>query len=418
MARSSSFIHFKIQAALAEVYFDLDRKALKAGVRCMGLAEDGRGPFQFIRCRAVLHDYSVRQFVLDLIPNEGQKAAPLTSVRDSRLTGPVQASIDKARQIQEAIGRFSKHDVELQEIFRKHVQEQDTLAGLRAVIRCNVHASTKALEKALQADDAASELINEWALRFSTQEETGSFARGINNSHKMKETFQKLEGVVANFHFAPQRFGSIASVCELVVLNITPIFRFLCGEAESTDRRNAKWACRLLKSVFKPERLLLLALLGELSSAAIEFSHRFDNLKDKQGSSLSHSARTAYFINQLEQKIERLFGFRSADNELRRPLVLHESYTSGYVQTLRTSWNFLSGQVKAVSGEMVFYAAGAGGEEQITRWVSTQLGVVRNIARNFLQGIRAEFDNLIAMSLQPFDLEWWQTRSDDSLSGT
>ena len=40
MARSSSYIHFKIQKALSEVYFDLDRKALKTGVRCMGLAED------------------------------------------------------------------------------------------------------------------------------------------------------------------------------------------------------------------------------------------------------------------------------------------------------------------------------------------------------------------------------------------
>ncbi|CAE7949051.1 unnamed protein product [Symbiodinium sp. KB8] len=367
MARSSSYIHFKIQKALSEVYFDLDRKALKTGVRCMGLAE---------------------------------------------------ASVDKASQIREAIARFSNHDAELQEIFKKHVQEQQTLSGLRAVMRCNVHASSKALEKSLHASEAARELVDEWALKFSTSEETGSFARGIVNSHKLKETFQKLEGVVANFHFAAQRFGTIASICELVVLNIGPIFQFLCGEAESTDKRNSRWARRLLKSVFTAEKLLLLSLLGELTSVSIAYSHHFDNVRDQHGSSLSHTARTAFFINQLEQKIERLFGFRTSDNQLRRPLVLHDSYSSGYVQTLRAGWNFLTGQCKAVSGEMIFYAVGAANEEHVTSWVATQLGVVRNIARNFLQGIRAEFDNLIASSLQPFDLEWWRSRSDSSLCGT
>ena len=38
------------------------------------------------------------------------------------MTGLAQASVDKASQIREAIARFSNHDAELQEIFKKHVQ--------------------------------------------------------------------------------------------------------------------------------------------------------------------------------------------------------------------------------------------------------------------------------------------------------
>ena len=56
-------------------------------IRAQVSRQDCRGPFLFIRCRAVFSDFSVRSFVLDLIPNEGLKAF-LISVRDSTCDWP------------------------------------------------------------------------------------------------------------------------------------------------------------------------------------------------------------------------------------------------------------------------------------------------------------------------------------------
>ncbi|CAE7243639.1 ygeX, partial [Symbiodinium sp. CCMP2456] len=297
--------------------------------------------------------------------------------------------------------------------------EQGTLAGLKACLRCHCHASIKALEKALESSPEVAALLADWIHAYSSNDgaNPGGFARAVRNSDKLREQFsefQKLDEASASLgamSYAPQRFGTLMQVATCIVKNIRPIFDML-AELKVGKTKLSGWAGKLLKNCFRADRLILFALISEFSETATKYSRAFDNVKE-QGRCVSNIARTAHLIDSLEARLRQLFSFRDKEGALQKPLVLQDGY-NGHLQRVKETWNFFHSRKLLVQGEMFFYSAGLGTEE-VAVWVAGQLGVLQNILNLYIQGVRAEYDDLLASALSPFDVHHWRTRSDASL---
>ena len=302
---------------------------------------------------------------------------------------------------------------------RRTRQEQGTLAGLKACLRCHCHASIKALEKALESSPEVAALLADWIHAYSSNDgaNPGGFARAVRNSDKLREQFsefQKLDEATASLgtmSYAPQRFGTLMQVATCIVKNIRPIFDML-AELKVGKNKLSSWAGKLLRNCFRADRLILFALISEFSETATKYSRAFDNVKE-QGRSISNISRTAHLIDSLEARLRELFSFRDKEGALQKPLVLQDAY-NGHLQRVKETWNFFHTRKLLVQGEMVFYSAGLGSEEMAV-WVARQLGVLQNVLNLYIQGVRAEYDDLLASALSPFDIHHWRTRSDQSL---
>ena len=139
---------------------------------------------------------------------------------------------------------------------------------------------------------------------------------------------------MANFRYAPQHFNTLMEVSEVCITNLTAIFETL-RELKLSGGDSAKWAGRHLQKLFKPKRLLLMALVAELSWVATDYSHRFDNLKDRSNRTVSNIARTGHHLQCLERRLKELFDFRTSKGRPKLPLVLNPSYS--------TFWLFCEG---------------------------------------------------------------------------
>ena len=124
-------------------------------------------------------------------------------------------------------------------------------------------------------------------------------------------------------------------------------------------------------------KLEVSALVSELATVAIQFAWSFDGIKNEKAA--SHTARSAHQIASLEDQLNALFCFRSPSGELRRPLVLESSYTTGLVQTLRRSWKFLYGRPEiSIRRDAILLCRCW---KKVTQWVAEQLGVVQHCAK-------------------------------------
>jgi hypothetical protein len=284
----------------------------------------------------------------------------------------------------------------------------------------------RGLENALSSDERVKKLVDLWITGYSEKSKGGGgggFVRAVRNSPKLKGLLKEkqatlLDGALTkmmNFRFAPQRFNTIMECATLVLENIAPIFGLLLElRCAGSSNEDVRWSTRLLETCFQPQNLLLLALVAELSSVACAYAHKFDNVAGPSKRA-SRIVRTAYWLDMFEKQVGKLFSFRDSEGRPQEPLVLCSHYSCGFVQRLRRAWDFVNASAVLSEGSLLFYQAGAGGEPELRRWVAEELGSMENITKVLLQGMHSEADNLVAASLQPFDLEWWASRPDESL---
>ena len=108
------------------------------------------------------------------------------------------------------------------------------------------------------------------------------------------ESILRVDGVLSSakrtFSFAAQRFDTILQVTENLVLHIQAVLSCLT-ELQAKDKTMSAWASDML-GCLTPDRLVLIALLAELSRCAARFVHRHDASSRKDGvTSLASSAR-------------------------------------------------------------------------------------------------------------------------------
>eukprot|EP00435_Cladocopium_sp_Y103_P041103 s1367_g11.t1 len=114
----------------------------------------------------------------------------------------------------------------------------------------------------------------------------------------------------------------LCDVATQIILNL----KCLCG---TLLKVNTPWSQRLLQEAFQPESLILLALVAELSGAAMRFVRKLD-----RGPAFA-AAQVGQAVLDLEQELDNFFGFRGPQGSLREPLVLNPDFSTGYLQILQ-----------------------------------------------------------------------------------
>ncbi|CAE7207230.1 unnamed protein product [Symbiodinium sp. CCMP2456] len=297
--------------------------------------------------------------------------------------------------------------------------------NFKAVVRCCMHASQKALENAIKACKPAQKVIDDLIFAYSSSSTTGQakdlggLSRALRNSCKVNATFMRyanefdavLEKACKVNSFAAQRFNTILEVSQGLIWNVTPLVSCLV-EIHKRDDRLRAWAAKMLQALC-PKSLILLSLLAELAACASKFCHAFDNAK-KSGKR-SSITRTAGLLVQLKDELQRLFYFQRPDGSFQEPLCLAEHYTAGFLQLLQRSYSLLETNAHVENNRIVFYHGGAKSQANLQSMVATALGTIQTVIEAYLAGLDGEFAGL-AYSLQPFDCESWQKHcSDDAL---
>jgi len=306
-------------------------------------------------------------------------------------------------------------------------QADGLLPGLRAVLRCSVHASIGALEKSLESDERVGQLRDWWITAYGNSTGGGGCVRSVKNSKRLRAQFadqqaialEKLDSLLikmTGFRYAPQRFSTIIECSTLVLENVTAILALL-EELRAQGGDQAAWAGRLLSQCLRPGSLLLMALIAELASVTTRYAHKFDGVKE-HSKRASRIARTGFWLQSLETELSKLFSFRNSSNEPQEPLVLSEQYSCGFVQRLLRKMDLCEARSSTANGALLLYHRGAAGQRELKEWVAEEMGSISNVIKIMLQAIHSETDRGIAAALQPFDLDWWATRSDDALSET
>ena len=200
-------------------------------------------------------------------------------------------------------------------------------------MRCGVHSATKALENALSCDERIEQLVTLLINGYSSGHgENGGLARAIRNSNKLRgllqeehaatvRTTDEILGRLLSMRFAPQRFGTLCDVATQILLNVRSLFGLLV-------KMDTPWSHKLLTEVFQPKKLLLLAMVAEMSAAAMRFVRKLDN------SCAFAAEQVGEAVEQLEKELDDLFSFKSADGSTREPLILDSTFTMGFVQLL------------------------------------------------------------------------------------
>ena len=271
-------------------------------------------------------------------------------------------------------------------------------------------------------------LIEKFVSAYSSGKgEPGGLARALKNSPRLKAKFKTEQSAwvesldetltkMANFSFAPQRFGTVSELSSLVIRNLNAIVRFLT-ELRAANDEVGQWAQRLLECICDSRNMLLLALVAELSSVATRFARRFDGVREATQRK-PHIARNAGWLLVLEDEIRRLFHFRNEEGRLQEPLVLSADFDKGFVQILQRAWNLLSAEAVIANGRLVFYKVAAKDRSEVRTWIAECLGNIHNVSKLFLDAVKGKLNNVpAAASLQPFDLDHWRSQSDDALSG-
>jgi hypothetical protein len=186
------------------------------------------------------------------------------------------------------------------------------------------------------------------------------------------------------------------------------------AEVVAEKTKTSPWAANLIATAFSAENLLLWSLLAEFLATARKFVHSQDNCK----SSPSNLARTSHHVQMLKIDLNKLFYFRDLDGKPQEPLVFNPHFTQGFVQKLLRKVDLLKDAGLVIDKELVLFREGAVSEDRLKSWAAAELGTVQNIAEVFLQAIGAHIDNSLAAAYAPFDVEYWQNRSDESLFHT
>lgn len=81
----------------------------------------------------------------------------------------------------------------------------------------------------------------------------------------------------------------------------------------------------------------------QLFASASRYHHRFDNEKGKKYT----WATTGVWFKQLESELKKLFSFEGG-----KPLVLRDSYTHGFLQSMRLRVNLLIYEAALLQGRL------------------------------------------------------------------
>ena len=302
---------------------------------------------------------------------------------------------------------------------------QGSLPNLIAVARCQTHTASRELEKAISSDSRAQHLIETLVNKFSSGDANpGGLARALRNSVRLRTKLdakaKQLSAIDDHVDrlkatmmpgFAAQRFDTIAeTACGIV--NEYPVVLAFLAEVVAEQGKSSLWAANLLTTAFSAENLLLWSLLAEFLASARKFVHSQDNSK----SSPSNLARTAFHVQILKTDLNKLFYFRDLDGKPQEPLVFNPHFTQGFVQKLLRKFDLLKDAALVINKALVLFREGAVSEDRLKAWAAAELGtVLQNICEVFLQAIGAYHDNSLAAAYAPFDVEYWQNRSDVSL---
>ena len=123
-----------------------------------------------------------------------------------------------------------------------------------------LHSAQRTLEASLRSDPRSNELVQEFVLRFSTDEKKdyGSLARALKNSCTLKTHFSdcvreglhcisELAEALPSHTYAFQRFDTVCECLKKTAAFIQPLRTFLMREAVGNGRASG-WARKLLKA--------------------------------------------------------------------------------------------------------------------------------------------------------------------------
>ena len=123
-----------------------------------------------------------------------------------------------------------------------------------------LHSAQRTLEASLRSDPRSNELVQEFVLRFSTDEKKdyGSLARALKNSSTLKTHFSdcvreglhcisELAEALPSHTYAFQRFDTVCECLKKTAAFIQPLRTFLMREAVGNGRASG-WARKLLKA--------------------------------------------------------------------------------------------------------------------------------------------------------------------------
>ena len=123
-----------------------------------------------------------------------------------------------------------------------------------------MHSAQRTLEASLRSDPRSNELVQEFVLRFSTDEKKdyGSLARALKNSSTLKTHFSdcvreglhcisELAEALPSHTYAFQRFDTVCECLKKTAAFIQPLRTFLMREAVGNGRASG-WARKLLKA--------------------------------------------------------------------------------------------------------------------------------------------------------------------------
>ncbi|CAE7377150.1 PDE2A [Symbiodinium microadriaticum] len=150
--------------------------------------------------------------------------------------------------------------------------------GAIGAAMCHAHSSQKALEKAIETDPRAQELVGTLINNYAKDKTNpGGFARAVKNAPRLASMYAsniaEIDGILSKAYktksmsFAAQRFDSIMQITQTVIYHLVPIMNTL-SELQVKDATFRPWCQGLLKCL-SPDRLILVALLAELSRSDI-----------------------------------------------------------------------------------------------------------------------------------------------------
>lgn len=122
-----------------------------------------------------------------------------------------------------------------------------------------MHASQRGLEAAVKSDTGLAKLLDQLVFRYSAinnVKDPGSLTRALHSCCRLKAKFDskaraslravdELVGKASSASWAPQRFDSILSAVEKIVMNLDSILELLV-ETASFQNCHQEWAIKLL----------------------------------------------------------------------------------------------------------------------------------------------------------------------------
>lgn len=79
-------------------------------------------------------------------------------------------------------------------------------------------------------------------------------------------------------------------------------------------------------------------------------------------------------------------------------------------------FDLLNSEAYVDGSNLLWFKSGCGTESGLKKAIAKELSSIQNVAKLYIQGLRADTDTHICSALAPFDLQWWtHLKSDESL---